>query len=135
MKLTTHQRGQVAQLKVEQQAILRGFIVSRPSVDTRYDVIIDDGKLLQRVQVKYASGEPSHSDGAVNIPLRKPHKNRALTYSSVDVDMILVYVPEVDKIVRLLPEHFNGKPQVVIRLKPPANGQVKGINRLEDFLW
>lgn len=135
MQLNTQQRGQVAQLKIEQQAILRGLVVSRPSIDARYDIVIDDGKILQRVQVKYASGKPSHSNGAVNIPLRKQHKNRALTYSGIEVDMILVYVPEVDKIVRLLPEHFSGKQQVVIRFKPPTNGQLKGVNRIEDFLW
>lgn len=135
MDYTTQQRGQIAQLKVEQRALELGLIVSKPTVDARYDLVLDDGKSLMRVQVKYIGTKSKSSDGSVMVDFRKRHKNRTLFYDKSEVDVILAYIPAVDKIVRLGPEHFQGRSAIIIRISPTLNNQSSKVNDLSDFLW
>lgn len=133
--MNTQQRGHVAQLKVEQRALEKGCLVSRPTHDCRYDLVLDEGGKLYRVQIKYANGFSANASGSVVIDLRKPHKNKVLIYSRDQIDLMLVYIPAIDKIVRLLPEHFHNRPQFTIRIAPTANNQASKINFAQDFLW
>jgi len=133
---TTH-AGHLAVLKVEQRAIELGWTPSRPSVDAPYDLVLDDGSRLYRVQVKYGNGSSSHAEGAVIVNLRKRangSKARSETYNRADVDLIMAYLPKCDAIVKFEPAHFEGKPVIQIRIAPSKARQTK-INRLEDFRW
>jgi hypothetical protein len=51
---STAQKGELALLHVLQRAVENGWIVSRPTRDCRYDLVLDDGDRLYRAQVKYA---------------------------------------------------------------------------------
>ena len=55
-------KGIIAQLKAELRANELGFIVSKPTTENcRYDMIIDDGKKLNRIQIKYCSYNQKNS--------------------------------------------------------------------------
>jgi hypothetical protein len=88
---STHQKGEIAQLKVQLRAAEKGIVLSKPVVDSRYDFILDDGRRLERVQVKYASGKAPHSQGSVKINL-KSWEGRKLRrrYCANEVDSLLV---------------------------------------------
>ena len=58
---SAHQKGEIAQLKVQLRAAEKGVTLSKPLIDSRYDFIRDDGRKQERAQVKYASGKSPHS--------------------------------------------------------------------------
>lgn len=134
--MNTHIKGQLAELKVQQRAVEKGFLVSKPIYDGgRYDLIIDDGKRLWRAQVKYADGEASHCDGAVTVGLEKQRKDKTHLYTSDEIDLLLVYLPKKELVLCFSVEQFHQKTGIQIRLEPPKNNQKNGINFYRDFIW
>lgn len=137
---TTHQKGEIAQLKIQIRAAEKGVLVSRPTTEARYDIVLDiDGKLI-RAQIKYSDHKPSKSAGSKGcIEVRLSRETRGngkqRTYSKDEVDVILVYLPRVDKIVWLNPDEFHGKASVSLRIEPTRNGQMSGVKMISDYEW
>lgn len=133
---STHQKGEIAQLKVQLRAAEKGVILSKPVVDSRYDFILDDGQKLERVQVKYANGKAPHSQGSVKINL-KSWEGRKLRrrYCAAEVDALLVYLPQMDEVLRFEADIFCERACFTVRIKPAKNGQIKGILNAKDFVW
>ena len=109
-----------------------------PSVETRFDLVLVDatGKCL-RAQVKYAAKEPSTSVGSVCLDLRKETRNngKKRLYSKQDTDIILAYIPQVQKIVCIESNIFENVKTLNFRFETPKNGQIKGIRMVNDFVW
>lgn len=136
MDITSNMKGQLATSKVELRALELGYIPSRPILDTRYDLILDNHKKLMRVQVKYADGKPSASTGAVIVKLAYENRKKTIyTYSKSEIDGLLVYIPKTDKICLLPPKVFEGKRNLCIRIEKSRNNQKKGVLLAEDFYW
>ena len=133
-------KGALAEQKVVLRAMEKGFNVSRPISPARYDLVLDDGQALHRVQVKYADGLVSHSEGSVLVNLRTWNhaedgkRSKHKTYSAGEVDLVLAYIPKVDKIVKIEPQKFQGKASLVIRYEGAKNGQKK-CNSVDDMEW
>jgi len=136
VEVTTNIKGQLAVSKAELRAFELGFLPSRPLYDSRYDLIIDmHGKLI-RVQVKYANGRPSHARGSVVVKLDYENRKRKFyTYKKTEVDALIVYVPQVDKLCWLPQKKFIGKRKIHIRLVKPKSGQSKNITFARDYYW
>ena len=132
----THQKGELAQLKVQVRAIEKGVVLSKPLMDSRYDFLLDDGHKLERVQVKYASGKAPHSQGSVKINL-KSWEGRKLSrrYCQSEVDALLVYIPQIDEVLRFEADVFCERASFTVRIKPAKNGQTKGVLNAIDFVW
>lgn len=124
-------KGHIAELKVELRAAEKGFILSRPTTLARYDAVLDDGKSLLRVQIKYAGTESTKSKGSVVVGLSR----RGEAYTPDEVDGLLVYIPKFDKIVFLPPSRFCGKKNLCIRYEPTLNNQAARLLHLSDLLW
>lgn len=135
--MTTSEKARIAMLKVEQSAIRHGYVVSIPTTDELYDCILDTKKKLIRVQVKYGDGKSSNSDGAAVVCLRHREGNNRLRWKPYgkEIDAVLAYIPKIDDVVWLTPEHFAGKHAITLRLEPPKNGQSKGIVLVDDVRW
>ena len=132
----THQKGEIAQLKVQLRAAEKGVVLSKPLVESRYDFILDDGRKLERVQVKYASGKAQNSQGSVKVNL-KSWEGRKLRrrYCSNEVDALLVYIPQLDEVLRFEADIFCERGSFTVRLAPAKNGQTKSILNARDFIW
>ncbi|HYY96271.1 MAG TPA: group I intron-associated PD-(D/E)XK endonuclease [Pyrinomonadaceae bacterium] len=133
---STHQKGEIAQLKVQLRAAEKGVILSKPLIDMRYDFILDDGHRLERVQVKYAGGKAQNSQGSVKVNL-KSWEGRKLRrrYCANEVDALLVYIPQIDKVLRFEAGFFCERESFIVRIQPAKNGQTKGTLRATDFVW
>lgn len=144
VNVDTNQKGQIAELKVQLRATELGWICSHTIAGARYDLVLDDGKKLYRVQVKYAGGKTSHCEGSASVCLRsnegdvrnmKYSRTKTKKYSGLEVDAVLAYLPQIDKIVWLNPELFEGKAVISVRYQAPKNGQLKGVNLVDDLVW
>lgn len=131
--MESHRKGELAQLKVETIALQKGYIVSRPASVARYDLVIDDGDRLIRVQVKYGDGRSSNTDNAVVVSLNyTDRKGTDNAYDSTDVDALAVYLPKLDKVLWFTPEQFCGKMKLQIRI---AGGRRATGMWYEDYVW
>lgn len=135
--MNTNQKGEIAQLKVQLRAAELGVTLSKPTTEVRYDFVMEERGKLLRAQVKWGGCPSSHSSGSVQVDLRKdsPQGAKKRTYSDREVDVLLVYVPQLDKVLRFWADRFHGKPAIVIRLEPPKNGQRLGLTLAESFIW
>ena len=132
----THQKGEIAQLKVQLRAAEKGVVLSKPLVDSRYDFILDDGRRLERVQVKYASGRAPHSKGSVKVNLKSWQGRRLRRrYCTAEVDALLVYIPQIDEVLRFEADFFCERASFTVRLEPAKNGQTKSILNALEFIW
>src|SRR6266849_2757370 len=102
MELDTNQKGMLAELKVRHRALELGITLSIPtSSSVRYDAILDDGRRLYRVQIKYCD-RGGGSDGAIQIELTSSQRGGKLSsigYNDQEIDVLLLYVPRIDKIL------------------------------------
>lgn len=113
-----------------------GLIPNRPLMDCRYDMIVDDGKKLWRVQVKYANGKPANTDGSVVVKLEYNDRTKhSYTYHEDEVDALVVYIPKLDKLCWLPLEVFVGKKRLSVRIEPPKSGQKKGLVLASNYFW
>lgn len=109
IKKSTNQKGEIAQLKVQLEAIKRGFTCSIPTTEVRYDLIIDDNLKMNRVQIKSCNRKDKRG-----LQLRLDR--RGSLYTKEEIDFILVYVPLVDTILCYPPEIFHNKIAININL-------------------
>ena len=136
MKITTNTKGQLAVSKAELRAFELGFLPSRPLFDARYDLIIDDGLRLSRLQVKYADGKPTNTSGSVIVKLEyEDRRKNTYTYQNSEVDALVVYIPKIDKLCFFPKPIFVKKRKLSIRIAKSKNNQKKGVIAAEDYYW
>lgn len=134
--MTTNIKGQIAQSKAELRAIELGMIPSKPIFDARYDLILDDGLSLKKIQIKYGDGKAQHCNGAVTVKLTYSNrKGDEYFYNNKEVDGLIVYVPKIDRLCFFPPSVFCGKRKLQIRIEKPKNNQTKNILLAENYLW
>ena len=133
--MTTTDKGEIAKLKIELRAAEKGLLLSLPTrAESRYDCIIDDGKQLLRAQIKFASCKDKRTEGIVYVGLRHKRKHRTTRYSSEEIDIVLAYLPDIDKVLAFPKEKFENKSGITVRIQPRKNGE-RGEIYYEDFLW
>lgn len=136
MDFTTNVKGQLAVSKAEMRAFELGYLPSRPLYDARYDLVVDDGTKLHRLQIKYADGKSSHSSGSVVVKLDYESRTKLLhTYKDGEVDALVVYISQIDKLCFIPKEIFLGKRKLTIRIKNAKNNQKNRIIAAEAYYW
>jgi hypothetical protein len=129
--MNTENKGQLAVLKAEIRAGELGYLVSKPTIPARYDLLLDSGKNIYRVQVKFAAASGRNCTGSVLARLCRHEK----TYSKNEIDVVLVYVPQTDKVYWFGPVHFDGKTAIQIRLEKSRNNQDAKCNLATNHEW
>lgn len=129
--MQTSEKGNISEAKILAAFVDADYYVSVPfGSGHKYDLVIDDGRSLQRVQCK---------TGRV--------KNGALLFNSYSMsgngatkqgyhglaDLFAVLNPETDE-VYLVPVKSFGIAGISLRLRPASNGQVQKINWAVDYL-
>jgi hypothetical protein len=127
-------KGAIAETAITAEAVKLGFVVLRPIVEgRRYDIVIDTGPCLLRVQCKWAprKGEVI----AVNLQTHRctPHGYVRSTYTAAEVDGIGVYCQELRRCFYLPIEKVAGRRCLHLRLQPAANNQELAINWAADY--
>ena len=133
-RLSAADKGELAVLRAMLRARDKGWITSRPTRDCRYDLVLDDGARLYRVQVKYAGRRASNCHGAVSLDFTKGGK-RDRTYLDDEIDAVIAYIEPVDSVVWLGPELFHKRRSIQLRYAPARSGQTAGCLFVRDLLW
>jgi len=131
-------KGIEAQLRAELRANELGYLVSKPTTENcRYDMIVDTGASLVRVQVKYCDVKSPHSEGALALDLRKrtPGGRNVRLYHSDEIDALVVYLKPMDCFCWFPAALISGRPTLTIRYVPSKNNQSKNVLWYADYLW
>jgi PD-(D/E)XK endonuclease len=138
-RLATNFLGEYAIAKVVLRCVEKRFGCSRPLIECRYDLVLDDGLKLYRTQVKYANAAPpKQSQGVVQVGLAKwRNGGRAVIpcYTADEIDLLIVYVRKIDRLLWFGPEVFDGRRALFIRIEPSRNNQTRGCLMAEDYIW
>lgn len=131
--LTTNQKGLVAETAVVHECAKLGVPVLRPLDDQRYDLVLDLGATVLRVQCKWA---PMRGE---TIPVRCRTCRRGRDglihrpYQPGEIDAIAAYCPETTQCYLLPVELSVARSGVQLRLAPTRNNQERGIRWANDF--
>lgn len=132
-------KAEIARIKVELRALELDAVCSRPVTEcgVRYDCLIDWKGRIYRAQVKYADGKGgNNASGAVLLHLSKPEgRGVSSPYTKDEIDVVLVYMPKIDKVLWLGAELFEGKHTIQIRYEPSKSGMKKGCHIAQDMTW
>lgn len=134
----THKKGELACCEVYKRALQKDMTVSIPMVESRYDLILDDGKKLWRVQVRYCDTQNSKGSEGYSVKLFSECRNNGYknSFSREEIDVILAYLPSVDEVIWIGPELFEkNKRYLTVRSVPPKNNQKKGVTMIQDLVW
>jgi prevent-host-death family protein len=117
-------KGAMAEMAIAKAAVELGFEVWRPLVEgRRYDLIIDTGPDLHRVQCKCASRKGDVIVVRTSTRRLTPRGYVQTTYHAGEIDGFGVYCPELERCFWLPILEFAGKSQVHLRLNPARNRQ------------
>ena len=131
--LTSDQKGAIAEAAVTLAAIRLGIGVYRPVAEGgRYDLILDAGSGLLRVQCKYAQ----RRGDVIGIRCYSSRRGRGglikRRYTADQTDLIVAFCPETDRCYVIPPSKFAGRTHVQLRIGPTRNSQAIGIHWARD---
>ncbi|HEY4439510.1 MAG TPA: group I intron-associated PD-(D/E)XK endonuclease [Candidatus Elarobacter sp.] len=133
VKRDTKRIGDISELRVAAALAEAGYAVSKPLGESqRYDLIIDDGERLQRVQVK--TGRIRGGVIAYNCCSTHGHRRTVVTtrpYTG-QIDLLAVFCADNGK-VYVLPEAEITRSKSHLRLVPPRNNMVKTIRWASQY--
>lgn len=135
MNLSAKELGGLGEMLFCTEAIRRGFIISKPLIDTRkYDVVLDNrhGSLF-RVQIK-ASAKPVAMDGSYKFNLGSGAKKK-VKYTADDIDFIVCI--GVDKNYFFIMPVADVNDRVTARMYPdkPSSATYNYLGAWDSFLF
>jgi hypothetical protein len=127
-------KGAIAEIAIMAAAVQLGFVVLRPVVEgRRYDLVIDTGPQLLRVQCKWAPRKGAVVVVHLSTCRHTPHGYVRSTYGPDEVDGIAVYCQELKRCFYLPIESVAGRSGMHLRLRPAANNQEAAINYADQY--
>ena len=127
-------KGAIAEAAITLAAVRLGFYVLHPLVEgRRYDLVIDTGPSLLRVQCKWARRKGNVVVVDTSTRRLTPHGYVSTTYTPHEIDGIGAYCQELDRCYYLPIELAAGRRGFHLRLAPAANNQELAINWARDY--
>jgi hypothetical protein len=116
------------------RAVELGYEVYRPVIEGgRYDMILDDGHQLLRVQCKTARFLGAVLDVSLATCRCTPNGYVKTTYDESQVDAIAAYSHELDSCYLIPIEKVAGRKGLYLRLEPTRNNQSTAVSWAEDY--
>ena len=132
-ELTTNQKGIVAETAITWAAVKLGIGVARPLDDEKYDLILDLGTILLRVQCKWAVRRGDVIAVRCRTSRRGPEGHIHRGYNPGEIDAIAAYCA-ANETCYLLPTVLSvNRAMVQLRLAPTRNNQRAGVHWASDY--
>jgi hypothetical protein len=129
VRLTRKQRGEMAEAAFLAKAAGLGFRVSKPwGESSRYDLIVDNGRKLLRVQVKSA-----HRAGEYGGYTFHAHGNTSQVYRAGEIDLLVAYVVPAEAWYLFPVEEF--RKYKSMKLFPSSRRRRSKFERFREAWW
>jgi hypothetical protein len=134
LRRSTKAAGDTSEAVALARFVAAGLTVSVPfGEDSRYDLLVDDGETIHRVQVKTGRLRK----GVVNFHTASMHYHRS-GGSTKDyrgsADFFAVFCPDND-VLYVVPVEDVGLHGASLRVEPAKNGQSSGVRLAERYAW
>jgi hypothetical protein len=127
-------KGAIAEAAITLAAIELGLVVWRPVIEgRRYDLVIDSGTELLRVQCKWAPRKGAVIVAHLGTCRHTPHGYVRSTYTAEEVDGFGLYCHELKRCFYVPIEKVAGRTHMHLRLAPAVNNQEAAINFAADY--
>src|SRR5271170_2528063 len=134
MGLSSSHKGAAAEAEITVAAIRLGLVVLRPLCEGgRYDLVVDTGDRLLRVQCKWASLRGSVLTARCITSRHTPRGYLRSTYSAQEIDAIAVYAPDTDTCYLVPIAEAEGHATLSLRIAPTGNNQALGVRWAQDY--
>lgn len=135
VNLTTQLKGKITEMQVATYLLQQGYVVSQPLVDTRYDFLLEVQDKILKIQVKTSSAVMNEDNEieAIEFKTCNTHTNAQGTINRNYKGQIDYFATFYDNICYLIPIEECGSRSKKLRILPPKNNQIKGINYLKDY--
>lgn len=134
LRIGGNQKGAIAEAVIAAEAIKLGIRVLRPAIEHQpYDLGFELGGRLLRVQCKWARRDESVV--VVRTTRCRTTKRGFVrsTYGSGEIDALAAYCHDLDRCYLLPASLALDRHAVLLRLRPPRNGQRAAINWAADY--
>ena len=132
--MTTDQKGAIAEMAIQLEAVKLGVDVYRPLAEGgRCDLILGFGYELMRVQCKWVNLRKGVLTVFCTSSRRTAEGFRRRTYSAEEVDAIGAYCLDLDRCFLIPIELVANRPSIALRVEPSRNNQRQRINWADDF--
>jgi hypothetical protein len=131
--MNTVKIGDISEAKVLARFLQLGYTVLIPwSNGERYDMVIERVGQFSRVQVK--TGRFFGDRGAIRCPLFNVNgsSRQRMLYDGSQIDYFAIYCPDNDKIYLINIQKVKTT-EIILRIAPPKNNRVGGINWAKDY--
>ena len=133
-KVTTDQKGAIAELAIALAAVRLGIDVYRPVAEGgRYDLIFELDGSLWRIQCKWAPRRREVVVVRCYSSRRGPKGLMRRLYAPGEIDAFAAYCPDVDRCYFLPYALFESRTEVALRLTPTQNNQALGVNWASQY--
>jgi hypothetical protein len=134
LQLTSTEKGATAELAIAYHAARLGIVALRPMVEgRRYDLVLDTGARLWRVQCKWGRVRNGVVVVTTGSCRHTPRGYVKTTYSGSEVDGIGVCCLERDECYFVPIADAEGKSALRLRLDPAANNQQACVKMARDY--
>ena len=127
-------KGAIAEAAITAAAVELGFVVLRPLVEgRRYDLIIDTGPDLLRVQCKWGRLKKGVIVVILATCRHTPHNGYVRTrYGPDEIDGVGIYCPDLKRCYYVPIDVVAGRSGIHLRVEPAANNQRLAVNWAAD---
>jgi prevent-host-death family protein len=135
-KLSTNQKGGIAETKIAAAATELGVPVLRPIVEHgRYDLAFEIAGRILRVQCKWGSLDEDRAVIRVNLQTSWLSTDGYVLspYAEDEIDLVAMYCGDLNRCYLLPCALVAGRRAIHLRLTPPRNGQQACINLASEF--
>jgi hypothetical protein len=131
--LSTNQKGAIAEGAIACAAMRLGVGVFRGVADERYDLILDTGRRLLKVQCKTAALKGDVVLIRCYSCRRTAGGQLKRSYTSEEVDAIAAHCDELGRSFLIPIARVDGRSDIQLRLRPSRNNQSRLVNWADDF--
>jgi hypothetical protein len=111
-------KGTIAESVFTTEALKRGWTVSLPYGDNaRYDVILDRGNGLERLQIKSSTLRNKSIVAYTRSIYNNSKGQQCKTYTAEEIDGFVIYSPELDSLYLVPIEKQEGKKSINLTLE------------------
>jgi hypothetical protein len=134
VNLSSSRKGAVAEAEIAAALMHLDLVVLRPLCEGgRYDIVVDTGAQLLRVQCKWASPRGGVLTTPCATSRHTPGGYLRSTYSGEEIDAIAAYAPVTDSCYLVPIEEVEGCKAISLRIAPTRNNQALGVHWASDY--
>jgi hypothetical protein len=134
IEMTPSQKGATAEAEIAAAMVRMRLQVLRPVGEGgRYDLVVDIGEKLLRVQCKWASRHGDVLTARCITSRHTPHGYKRTTYTAREIDTVALYAPDTDRCYLIPVSEVEGHATISLRVAPTRNTQAQLVHWAKDY--